>query len=281
MDFSRRAFLAGTAAAGVLGGGATASAKPAGLKLGVMDGILGLPMKPEAFAKAKELGLEGVQVTLGRAKKGAGLPLSSRAAQDAILAASQETGIPIVSTYLDVLHDECLGASPDAAQRVLEGIRITKALNAKILMTVFFGKCELKTHGQTEKALEAFRYLVPAAADEGVVIGFESLLTAKQSLFVLEELNSPALKVYYDVGNAANLIGTDPASELRIFGKDQLCQVHFKDKNFLGDGKVDMPGVYAALAEIGYEGYGVLETPSPTKNLEADLKRNLDYLAGL
>jgi sugar phosphate isomerase/epimerase len=246
-----------------------------------MDGILGLPMKPEAFAKAKELGLEGVQVTLGRAKKGAGLPLSSRAAQDAILAASQQTGIPIVSTYLDVLHDECLGASPDASQRVLEGIRITKALNAKILMTVFFGKCELKTHGQTEKALEAFRYLVPAAADEGVVIGFESLLTAKQSLFVLEELNSPALKVYYDVGNAANLIGTDPASELRIFGKDQLCQVHFKDKNFLGDGKVDMPGVYAALEEIGYEGYGVLETPSPTKNLEADLKRSLDYLAGL
>jgi sugar phosphate isomerase/epimerase len=281
MDFSRRAFLAGTAAAGVLGGSATASAKPAGLKLGVMDGILGLPMKPEAFQKAKELGFEGVQVTLGRAKKGVGLPLSSRAAQDAILAASQQTGIPVVSTYLDVLHDECLGASPDASQRVLEGIRITKALNAKILMTVFFGKCELKTHGQTEKALEAFRDLVPAAVDEGVVIGLESLLTAKQSLFVLEELNSPALKVYYDVGNAANLIGTDPASELRIFGKDQLCQVHFKDKNFLGDGKVDMRGVYAALEEIGYEGYGVLETPSPTKNLEADLKRNLDYLAGL
>lgn len=281
MSYSRRAFLAGAAVAGIASGGLTAAAKPAGLKLGVMDGILGLPMKPEAFAKAKELGFEGVQVTLGRSKKGSSLPLSSRAAQEAILAASKETGIPIVSTYLDVLHDDCLGASPDASKWVLDGIRITKALNAKILMTVFFGKCELKTHGQTEKALEAFRYLAPAAADEGVVIGLESLLTAKQSLFVLEEVNSPALKVYYDVGNAANTIGTDPAAELRIFGKEQLCQVHFKDKGFLGEGKVDMRSVYAALDEIGYQGYGVLETPSPTKNLEADLKRNLDYLAGL
>lgn len=255
--------------------------RPAGLKLGVMDGVLGLPMKPEAFAKAKELGFEGVQVTVGRARKGTALPLANRSTQEALLAASKDAGIPIVSTYLDVLHDECLGASADAAQRVLDGIRITKALNARILMTVFFGKCELKTHGATEKVVDAFRYLAPAAADEDIILGLESLLTAQQNLYVLEKVNSPALKVYYDVGNAANMIGTDPAAELRIFGKDHICQVHLKDKGYLGEGKVDMPSVYQALDAIGYEGYGVLETGSPSKNIEADLKRNLEYLARL
>lgn len=277
MSWSRRAFLAGSVAAAAM----PALPRPAGLKLGVMDGVLGMPMKPEAFAKAKELGFEGVQVTLGRARKGTALPLADPALQDAILAASKESGVPIVSTYLDVLHDDCLGASPDASQRVLDGIRIAKALNAPILMTVFFGKCELKTHGATEKVVEAFRYLAPAAADEGVVIGFENLLTAKQNLYVLEKVNSPALKVYYDVGNAANMIGTDPAAELQIFGGDQICQLHFKDKGYLGEGKVNMPSVYQALDAIGYEGYGVLETGSPSKNIEADLKRNLAYLAGL
>lgn len=277
MSWSRRAFLAGGAMAAAM----PALSRPAKLKLGVMDGVLGLPMKPEAFDKAKELGLEGVQVTIGRARKGMALPLANPATQEALLAASKQTGIPIVSTYLDVLHDECLGVSADASQRVLDGIRITKALNAKILMTVFFGKCELKTHGATEKVVEAFRYLAPAAADEGVVLGFESLLTAKQSLYVLEKVNSPALKIYYDVGNAVNLIGTDPAAELQIFGKDQICQVHFKDKGYLGDGKVNMPSIYQALDSIGYEGYGVLETGSPSKNIEADLRRNLEYLAGL
>ena len=277
MSWSRRAFLAG----GILAAAMPALPRPAGLKLGVMDGVLGLPMKPEAFAKAKELGFEGVQVTLGRARKGTALPLADRALQDAILDASAQSGIPIVSTYIDQLHDDCLGASPEAAQRVLEGLKITRALKAPILMTVFFGKCELKTHGATEKAVEAFRYLTPAAADEGVVLGLESLLTAKQSLYVLEKVNSPALKVYYDVGNAANMIGTDPASELQIFGGDQICQLHFKDKGYLGEGKVDMRSVYQALDAIGYEGYGVLETGSPSKNVEADLKRNLEYLSGL
>ena len=275
--WTRRTFLAGAAGLVTL----QTLARPSGLKLGVMDGTLGMPTQPEEFAKAKELGFEGVQITIGKARKGAALPLSSQALQEKLLKASEESGIPIVSTYLDVLHDECLASSTDASQRVLEGIRITKALNAKILMTVFFGKCEIRTHGATEKVAEAFRYLAPAAADENVVLGMESLLTAKQSLFVLEEVNSPALKIYYDVGNAANLIGTDPAGELRIFGKDQLCLVHFKDKGLLGQGKVDMRSVYQALEDISYHGYGVLETPSPSKDVDADLKRNLEYLVGL
>ncbi|MCU0229486.1 MAG: sugar phosphate isomerase/epimerase [Bryobacterales bacterium] len=277
---SRRGFLA--AGAAMASAAMTGGAAPAGLKLGVMDGVLGLATDPACFAKAKELGVAGVQVTLGRpAKKGTSLPLSSKALQEKMLAASAAAGVPIVSTYLDVLHDDCLKNSDKASQWVLDGIQITKALKAKILMPVFFGKCELATHGGIEKAVAAFKDLAPAALDEGVTIGMESLLTAKQSLFVLEQVDSPALKVYYDVGNAANMIGVDPASELRIYGAQNLCQIHFKDKAYLGQGKVDFPAVYAALNEIGYQGYGVLETNAPTKDTDADLKRNLEFLASL
>ncbi|MCW5965943.1 MAG: sugar phosphate isomerase/epimerase [Bryobacterales bacterium] len=279
MEFSRRAFLA--AAAGAAGLTAPGAA-PKGLKLGVMDGILGMATDPGCFAKAKELGFAGVQVTIGRpAKKGTVLPLSSRALQEKMLAASAAAGVPIISTYLDVLHDDCLKNSDVASQWILDGIQITKALKARILMPVFFGKCELATHGGIEKAVAAFKDLAPAALDEGVVIGMETLLTAKQSLFVLEQVDSPAMKVYYDVGNAANMIGVDPASEIRIFGKQNLCQVHFKDKAYLGQGKVDFAAVYASLEEIGFEGYGVLETGSPSKDVDGDLKRNLEYLQGL
>ncbi len=279
MQFTRRSFVAAALAGTAM---RAHGAPPAGLKLGVMDGVLGLSGKPEAFAKAKELGFQGVQVTLGRpAKKSNSLPLANKALQESLLAASKETGIPIVSTYLDVLHDDCLKDSDRASKWVLDGIRITKALRAKVLMPVFFGKCELSTHGGTEKAVAAFRELAPAAYDEGIVIGMESLLTSKQSLFVMEQVDSPALKVYYDVGNAVNMIGVDPAAEIRILGKQNLCEVHFKDKAFLGDGKVDFRAVYAALSDIGFEGYGVLETTSPTKDVDADLKRNVSFLSGL
>ncbi len=279
MDFSRRAFLAAAGGAAIL---PAIAAAPKGLKIGVMDGTLGMATDPGCFAKAKALGFSGVQVTIGRpAKKGKTLPLSSRQLQEQMLAASAEAGVPIVSTYLDVLHDDCLKNSDKASQWILDGIQITKALKAKVLMPVFFGKCELATHGGMEKAVAAFKDLAPAALDEGIVIAMESLLTAKQNLFVLEQVDSPAMKIYYDVGNAANTIGVDPASEIRIYGAQNLCQVHFKDKGYLGQGKVDFPSVYAALGEIGYEGYAVLETSSPSKDVDGDLKRNLEYLQSL
>ena len=77
------------------------------------------------------------------------------------------------------------------------------------------------------------------------------------------------------------MISVDPAAEIRIFGKQNLSQLHFKDKAYLGQGKVDFPSVLAALRDIEFEGYCVLETNSPSKDLEADLRRNVDYLQGL
>ncbi|MGD0580367.1 MAG: hypothetical protein ABSC08_15730, partial [Bryobacteraceae bacterium] len=60
---TRRGFIATTGAAAALT--ARAQSEPA-LRIGVMDGVLRLSSKPEAVAKARTLGLGGVQVTLGQ-----------------------------------------------------------------------------------------------------------------------------------------------------------------------------------------------------------------------
>jgi hypothetical protein len=44
---------------------------------------------------------------------------------------------------------------------------------------------------------------------------------------------------------------------------------------------VDIAGALRAMAEFGWQGDVVLETGSPSKDREADLKRNLTYLRGL
>ena len=62
---------------------------------------------------------------------------------------------------------------------------------------------------------------------------------------------------------------------------DCICQFHFKDKGYLGEGKVDFPAVLAAIRDIGFEGWANLETGAPSGNVEADVKRNLSYLQGL
>src|SRR5262249_57993741 len=115
---SRRAFL-GTAAA--VSAVALRGAKAPGLKIGVMDTVFRMAGKPESVALAKRLGLTAVQVTLGRAADGKTLPLEDPAIQNARVAASQEHGIPLASSYPTVLHPDCPQDNPHAPTWALQG----------------------------------------------------------------------------------------------------------------------------------------------------------------
>src|SRR5204862_6543946 len=71
---------------------------------------------------------------------------------------------------------------------------------------------------------------------------------------------------YFDLANLV-VRGLDPPTEIRGLGP-LVCRVHVKDllarKNDChpGLGRVDFPECAAALAEIGYDGWLVLETPA-------------------
>jgi L-ribulose-5-phosphate 3-epimerase len=272
---SRRELLAAALAAPAF------AARPAGLKIGVMDGVLRLSGKPEAVAAAKRMGCAGLQVTLGRPGDGGRLPLEDAGLQASFVAESKKHGLPLDATYIDVLHVNCLKDDPLARQWVLKGIDITKQLDARILMTVFFGKCSVANRRELEYVADVFKDLAPEAAKAGVILGFENLLNAEDNARALDRVASSAFKIYYDAGNATNMVGVDAAKEIRWLGKERICQFHFKDKGYLGEGKVDFPAVLKAVSDIGFEGYANLETGAPSGSMEADLKRNLDYLRGL
>lgn len=94
-------------------------------------------------------------------------------------------------------------------------------------------------------------------------------------------MGSPALKIWYDIGNATNQYKVDPAQEIRQLGRERICQLHFKDKGYLGEGDVNVKAALAALNDIRYEGYVTLETNAPSKDVEEDLRRNVKYLRRL
>jgi sugar phosphate isomerase/epimerase len=53
---------------------------------------------------------------------------------------------------------------------------------------------------------------------------------------------------------------------------------HIKDRGYLGEGQVNVPEILRAIGDIGFEGFANLETTSPSGNVEADTRRNLEYL---
>jgi sugar phosphate isomerase/epimerase len=86
--------------------------------------------------------------------------------------------------------------------------------------------------------------------------------------------------LYYDVGNTTNL-GYDAPAEIRRL-KDRIACFHFKDNpHYLGAGKIAFPPIAAAVREIGYRGWIVLETTSPAKNPVADAQRNASFIRQL
>jgi sugar phosphate isomerase/epimerase len=272
MQVSRRALLAAPAAALARGGA---------LKIGVMDGVALAASDPESVAAAARAGCEGIQVTLGRQTTAGRLLMAAPERQRAFLAASKLHRVPIVSTYIDILHVHCLKSGGEALRWAMQGIEITRALGAPILMLVFFGRCALETREEMEAVVAPLKELAHEAEQAKVILGFENTIRAEDDIRILDAVGSPALQVYYDIGNATNLYKVDPLAELRLLGRKRICQIHVKDKGYLGEGAVDVAGAVRTLDDIGWRGYLVLETGAPSGNREDDLKRNVAWLRRL
>jgi sugar phosphate isomerase/epimerase len=272
----RRAFgIAGAAAAPSL-----IAETRANLKIGVMDTVFRLAGNPEAVPLAKRLGLAAVQVTLGRSADGRTLPLEDSAAQQKWTQASSDYGVPLDSTYLDQLHVDCLKSSSQAPMWIRKGIQITKNLNARVLMTVFFGKCQVLERKELDYVLDQSAEILPEAERAGIIIGFENTSSGADNRYAVDKLASDFFKVWYDVGNST-YNNYDVPKEIRMLGRDRICRFHFKDRGYLGEGQVNFPAILSAINDIGFTGYANLETTSPSGNVEADTKRNLAYLQRL
>jgi L-ribulose-5-phosphate 3-epimerase len=125
------------------------------------------------------------------------------------------------------------------------------------------------------------RELGPQAEKTGVILGLEDTISARDNVRIMERSKSPAVLTYYDVGNSSQN-GFNVVEEIRWLGRDRICEVHLKDNpNYLGEGKIDFVGVLDALAGIGFSQWAQLETTNPTKNVEADMGRNLAFIRKL
>ncbi len=269
--FFQRAALASAASTRLL------AARPK-LEIGVTDWNLHQTGKVEAVALARQLGFDGVQVSLGRKAVDGRLPLADPEIQHKYVAESKAQGIPINATCLDILHVNGLKNDPLGKKWVADSIPITRSLNAKVILLPFFGKCALATREEMDYTAGLLKDLGPEAEKAGVILALENTISAEDNMRILDHAASKAVQVYYDIGNSTNA-GFDPLREIRQLGRKRICQFHFKDNpNYLGEGKIVLADVLHAISEIEYRGFANLETDAPSKSIEADLRRNLTYV---
>lgn len=281
MNISRRVFL-GSVAAAPSAARLFAASQTGGPKIGVTDWNLKKTGDLDAVALAKSLGFDGVQVSLGRKPVDGRLALEDAEIQAQYIARAKQQNIALAGTCLDILHVNFLKNDKLGQKWVADGIPVTKTLSAGVMLLPFFGQGALETAQEREYVADVLKEVVGEAERAGIMLGLEDTISAEDNVRIMDRIKSPAVRVYYDVGNS-NRNGFDVAKEIRWLGKARICQMHLKDKGYIGDGPIDFTAVMKAMTEIGYGGFANLETSSPSGSVEDDMRRNLkavrEYLA--
>jgi L-ribulose-5-phosphate 3-epimerase len=276
LKITRRKLIGSAIAAGVCS--RLAIAREQALRIGVTDWNLNLGANPEAVPLAAKLGFEGVQISFGRKLVDDKMPGDDPAVIARYLSLSRQYKIPIDGTCVDRLHDNGLKSDPLARKWVLDSIRLTKALDTKVLLLPFFSRWALQTKAEMDYVGDALRDLAPEATKARVILGLENTISAEDNVRIMERSRSASVLVYYDVGNSTEA-GFDPVKEIRWLGKDRICQFHLKDNpHYLGEGSIQFGPIMRAIRDIQFSGYANLETDVPPQQLDADLRKNLAYI---
>ncbi len=292
---TRRDFLKYSAAAGcgmatsAVGASFAAVPPPAG-PLPIKKGVL-LSMLPkqlsyaDRFKMAREVGFEVLQ---------APTTPDPREAEE-MKKAADGAGIRIDSVMnMDHWKYPLSSGDPEVVKKSMDGMR-TSLHNAKmwgsdaVLLVPAVVNPETFYRDAWTRSQKQIRELIPLASELKVIIAVEEvwnkfLLSPLEFAHYLDELGSPWVQAWFDVGNV--VFYGYPQDWIRTLGK-RTVKVHLKDFKRtrdgykwvnLGEGDIDWAEVRKAFAETGYSGSATTELETGDENYLRDVSKRVDRL---
>ncbi len=284
-SLSRRTWLRRTAGAAGFACGFSvfspllAAPESRGFKIGGCDWSMGKCCDPTALDLAKEIGLDGVQVDMGR---GGEMPLRRREHQEAYRAAMARTGLAVSSIAIGEMNQVPLkGSDQRPAEWLDAGLEICRAMKLPLVMAPAFnrGDLDMAKTAEIDRFVKAVRGAATKAEKLGVIIGLENYLSADDNRKIIDRVGSANVKVYYDVGNSTDK-GRDVCKEIRALGT-LICEFHAKDgPHMLGRGRINFREVRKAIDDAGFRGWLQLEAAHP-HGVVADYTADAKYLRAI
>jgi hexulose-6-phosphate isomerase len=229
----------------------------------------GTPLE-QIFEISRDAGFDAVELNLNP-PGGVGLTMETTAEEaDAIAALAAKYSLKLRSVSTSLMGRTPL-SSPDESVRaqgravVIKQMDLALRLGADTVLVVPGFVNEATSYDDCyERSLSELKKLAPEAEKRGIKIGVENvwnkfLLSPLEFRNYVDEIGSPNVGVYFDVGNI--LAYGFPQQWIRILGK-RIVKVHVKDfRPAVGNGQgfvpllagdVNWPEVMKALREIGY-----------------------------
>lgn len=304
-DFSRRRFLSTSAmaAAGLLAARNFSWAAPVTRKLAVfpvsqatqrykiavVDLMILKRQKLSAFELTKELGADGVEVDMGGLgnRETFDNKLADPATRQQFLDKAKELNLEICSLAMTGFYAQSFATRPTYQRMIQDCIDTMKAMNVKVAFLPLGIQGDLKKNPELRPAIvERLKVAGKMAEEAGVVIGIETALSAKEEVKLLKEIGSPAIKIYFNFSNPLKE-GRDLYKEIKILGKDRICQIHCTDEDGVwlqNNTRLDMKKVKKTLDKMKWSGWLVIERSRDAKeptNVRKNFSANTAYMKSI
>jgi len=223
------------------------------------------------FKLVKSLGFDGLEIHT-----------RDKTNPEEFVRARDESGLTI--------HGVVNSSNPD----IKSAVKLSKTFGGTSVLVVA-GKVSKEVSYDTNYKVwqDRLKQAAPFAEDNGIKLLVENvwnnfLLSPMEMARFLDEINSPAVGAYFDVGNVVRF--GYPDQWVRILG-DRIGKLDIKEysrklqkdeglwKGFnveINDGDVDFPAVVKALEEINYTGWGTAEVTGGGKERLQEVADRMD-----
>lgn len=281
MQINRKQFLSktalltvGTALSPVL----ALAAKSPRYKVGLIDLMLLKRQKISALDLTKEIGADGLEVDMGGLgnRDTFANNLADEAVRKAYIEKAKALDIAFCSLAMTGFYAQSLATRPTYQRMVQDCIDTMVAMQLKIAFLPLGVEGDLLQYPERRPALiKRLKVIGEMAKQAKVTIGIETALDATAEKLFLSEIGSKHIKSYFNFSNALKN-GRDLCKELRILGKEYICQIHCTDDDGVwleNNTRLDMKQVKRTLDEMGWRGWLVIERSRDANN-PRDVKGN-------
>jgi L-ribulose-5-phosphate 3-epimerase len=257
---------------------------PVRVRVGMTDWNLGQRGDITKIALAREIGLDGIQVSLQFPTDGSPT-LRDPATQAAFRRAALDNGLQICSLAIGSpgklrlpLH-----TNPAAAILLVEAVEVARNIGTNNILLPILGDShiDVTNAAQVNTFVAMMKEVARYAEKHDVVVAIEDWISAQDNIKLLDAIGSSHIAIYYDAHNIVfKKATTDIYAEPKLLGR-RIHQVHVKNAEMLlsaSGGLIDWPRMAKEFYDIGYRGWIVLETNSPTKDIVADTRANLEFV---
>jgi sugar phosphate isomerase/epimerase len=257
--------------------------KPVPIRVGMTDWNLGQRGDITKIALAREIGLDGIQVSVQYPTDGKAPTLRDRKTQEAFRRAALENGIQICSLAIGNPGKARLPMHTNPAFAILltEAVEIAHNIGTNNILLPVLGDShiDMANQAQVDSFVTMMKEVARYGERYGVVVALEDWLSAEDNIKIVDAVGSDYVAVYYDPHNIVPRV-KDIYAEPKMLNK-RIHQVHVKNANMLlsePGGRLEWPRMAQELYDVGFRGWYVLETSSPTKDVVADTRANIEYV---